>query len=161
MSFFSISRRGRFSWFFVNFMILWKLRNSWNSTFSSKSGSQNTWFPIGNQSYSACWAMHMSISWNFMKFYEISWNLVEMDEISWKWLILDFPAHGPKRQRIHCLFGGRNGVKSRKSLNSTKFSEISRIPGISQFSRFSPLFAFFKRRPISRCASLWIYSMKS
>ena len=90
-----------FSWFFANFMILWKMWNSWNFTFSSKSGSQNTWFPIGNQSYSACWAMQMSILWHFMKVREIPWF-----QRKWKIMFLhnfhEIHQNAPGPQK-HCL----------------------------------------------------------
>ena len=67
MKFHEFHEISRISWFYE------KMLNSWNSAFSSRSGSQNASFLLAKQSYSACWAMQVTISCNFIEIHEISW----------------------------------------------------------------------------------------
>ena len=77
MKFHEFQEISRISWFYE------KMLNSWNSAFSSRSGSQNASFLLAKQSYSACWAMQVTISCNFMEIYEILWNFIKLKK-KWK-----------------------------------------------------------------------------
>ena len=72
MKFHEFHEISRISWFYE------KMLNSWNSAFSSRSGSQNASFLLAKQSYSACWAMQMTISCNFMENYDFLWFFIKL-----------------------------------------------------------------------------------